>query len=43
MKQFKSILYISEPSVEQESAVARAVTLSQNNQAQLTIIDVIPE
>jgi len=43
MKQFKNILYISEPSVEQGSAVARAVTLSQSNQAQLTIIDVIPE
>lgn len=43
MKQFKNILYISEPSVEQESAVARAVTLSQSNQAKLTIIDAIPE
>lgn len=43
MKRFKNILYVSEPSVAQESAVARAVALAQNNQAQLMIIDVIPE
>ena len=43
MKHFQNILYVSEPSVEQESALARAVSLAKNNQADLTVIDVIPE
>jgi nucleotide-binding universal stress UspA family protein len=42
MKRFKKILYVNEPSVNQESTVARAVSLAVNNQADLTIIDVIP-
>jgi len=42
VKDFKNILYLNEPSVDQESAIARAVSLAENNQADLTIIDVIP-
>jgi nucleotide-binding universal stress UspA family protein len=42
MRRFKNILYLNEPAVDQASAVARAVSLAENNQADLTIIDVIP-
>jgi len=42
MKRFKNILYIFEGGVDQVSAMARAVTLAENNQAELTVIDVIP-
>jgi len=42
MKRFKNILYLNEPTVDQTSAVARAVSLAENNQADLTIVDVIP-
>jgi len=42
MNRFKNILYVSETSVAQESAMARAVSLARNNQAALTVIDVIP-
>lgn len=42
MKHFQNILYVSEPSVEQDSTLARAVSLAQNNQAVLTVIDVTP-
>ncbi len=42
MKRFKSILYVSDGSVDQTPALARAVTLAENNQAELTVIDVIP-
>ncbi|MFZ5766301.1 MAG: universal stress protein [Thermodesulfobacteriota bacterium] len=42
MKQFRNILYVNEPTVDQASAVARAVTLAENSQADLTVIDVIP-
>ncbi len=42
MKRFKNILYVNEPSVDQESTIARAVSLAVNNQADLTVIDVIP-
>jgi universal stress protein E len=43
MKRFKHILYVAEVSVAQEVAIARAVSLAQNNQAHLTIIDVVRE
>lgn len=43
MKRFKNILYIYEESVAQDATFASAVSLAQNNQADLTIIDVIPE
>lgn len=42
MKRFKKILYVNEPTVDQESTIARAVSLALNNQADLTIVDVIP-
>ena len=42
MSQFKRILYVSEPAVSQELAFARAVSLAINNQAELTVIDVMP-
>jgi len=42
MKRFKNILYLNEPAVDQASAVARAVSLAENNQADLTVLDVIP-
>lgn len=42
MKRFKNILYVNEPSAPQESTIARAVSLVENNQADLTIVDVIP-
>jgi len=42
MKRFKNILYVNEPTAEQESTIARAVSLAVNNQADLTIVDVIP-
>ncbi len=42
MKRFKNILYVTEATVDQASAVARAVSLAENNQAKLTIIDVFP-
>jgi universal stress protein E len=42
MNQFKNILYVTENKVDQTSAVARAVSLAENNQAKLTIMDVIP-
>ena len=42
MKLFKHILYVSEASVAQEPSIARAVSVAENNQADLTVIDVIP-
>lgn len=42
MKRFKNILYVNEPTIDQASAVARAVSLAENNQADLSIVDVIP-
>ncbi|TLF46005.1 universal stress protein [Halomonas urmiana] len=43
MKRFRNILYVVEPSVPQEAGLARAATLAENNQATLTLIDVVPE
>ena len=42
MRHFKNILYVNESSVEQETAIARAVSLAENNNASLTVVDVIP-
>lgn len=42
MKPFKNILYVAEETVDQVSAIARSVSMAENNQAELTIIDVIP-
>lgn len=42
MNLFSNILYVAEPGVTQEAAMARAVSLAQNNQARLTVIAVLP-
>lgn len=42
MKRFKNILCVSEPTVDQDSTVARAVSLAENNHAGLRVIAVIP-
>lgn len=42
MKQFNNILYVAEASIAQGPAMARAVSLAENNQADLTVIDVAP-
>lgn len=42
MKLFKNILYVAQASISQGPAMARAVSLAENNQADLTIIDVVP-
>jgi nucleotide-binding universal stress UspA family protein len=42
MKRFKNILYVSEAGVDQASAIGRAISLAESNQAQLTVIEVIP-
>ncbi|XKE46916.1 universal stress protein [Halomonas organivorans] len=43
MKRFGNILYVVEPSAPQQAGLARAISLAENNQATLTLIDVIPE
>lgn len=43
MKRFKNILYVCESSVEQSHCIARAISLAQANQAELTVMDVIPD
>ncbi len=40
MKCFKNILYLAEPSLDQTAALARAVSLADNNQARLTLLQV---
>ena len=42
MNEFKNILYVCENSVAQEASILRAVSLAENNQADLTVIDVVP-
>ncbi|MEZ4527210.1 MAG: hypothetical protein R2941_14935 [Desulfobacterales bacterium] len=42
MNRFKNILCVSEERTDQISAVERAVSLAENNQAKLGIISVIP-
>lgn len=42
MELFKNILYVSEVSVAQEASLARAVSLAENNQANLSVLDVVP-
>jgi len=44
MKSFNSILYVVEnPAAESGAAVARVVSLAQNNQARLTVLHVAEE
>ncbi|MCI5062008.1 MAG: hypothetical protein MRY71_03550, partial [Algiphilus sp.] len=42
MKQFKNILYLCQSLDEDDQGIARAVSLAQNNQAQLHVLDVFP-
>lgn len=42
MNQFNNILYLSEAGDAQASSLERAVTMAENNQAKLTVIDVVP-
>lgn len=42
MNLFSNILYVAEPGMAQEAAMARAVSLAHNNQASLTVIAVLP-
>jgi len=42
MKKVRDILYVCEASVRQEPALARAVSLAESNQANLTVLDVVP-
>ena len=41
MKHFKNILYLAEPGKDQTAALARAVSLAENNQARLTLLEII--
>ncbi|MCK7512329.1 MAG: universal stress protein [Desulfobacterales bacterium] len=41
MKRFKNILYVMEENADQTSALARAASIAEKNQAKLTVIDVI--
>lgn len=41
MKRFKNILYLAEPDLDQTAALARAVSLAENNQARLTLLQVM--
>lgn len=41
MKRFKNILYVAEPAQDQTAALARAVSLAENNQARLTLLRAI--
>lgn len=42
MKRFVNILYVAQSGNNQEAAIARAVSLAQNNQARLTVMDITP-
>lgn len=42
MKQFGKILYFADASAVAGQAIARAVSLAENNQADLTVVDVVP-
>lgn len=42
MKQFKKILFVVDPERSCRAAVARAVALAENSQAELTFLDVLP-
>lgn len=43
MKRFKNILFVKEQAGENDSALERTVTLAQDNQAGLTVIDVVEQ
>jgi nucleotide-binding universal stress UspA family protein len=41
MKRFKAILLVADPERKDGAALERAVTLAENNQARLSVIDVL--
>jgi len=41
MKQFKNILFVTDPELKSTDAFERAVTLAENNQAQLTVVSTL--
>ncbi|MCW8935641.1 MAG: universal stress protein [Gammaproteobacteria bacterium] len=43
MSLLSNILYMAETGPDQASSLERAVTMAENNQARLTVIDVVPE
>jgi len=43
MKRFKNILFVKEQATGNEAALERAITLAQDNQASLTVIDVVEQ
>jgi len=43
MKRFKNILFVADAELQCRDALARAVTLVENNQANLTVVSVIDE
>ena len=42
MKRFENILCVLVPSEASEATLERAVALAENNQSQLTVVEVIP-
>ncbi|HEY9201609.1 MAG TPA: universal stress protein [Gammaproteobacteria bacterium] len=42
MNQFRSILYVAQAFIPHEKEIARAVSLAESNQADLTVVDVVP-
>lgn len=42
MKQFKNILFVIDPREHCRAVLERAVALAENNQAELTVVDVVP-
>ena len=42
MKRFKNILYVNDSTDDQAWTIARAVSLAENKQADLTVVDVVP-
>jgi len=42
MKRFENILCVLGPDEESEATLERAVALAENNQSQLTVVEVIP-
>lgn len=43
MKRFKNILFVIDPEVQCNDAFARALTLAENNQANLTVVSIMEE
>lgn len=43
MKRFNRMLYVTEPSVDQDAAIARAVAIAGDHQASLTVLAVVPD